>query len=95
MGGGGIAPAAWCVQLGPDRAAPDVLCPFGCRSHQPADPPRLPVPPVQGALVIRHELSFAHRMSALEDKWLQNNLAMQLTASYARLDVPAVMKQVG
>ncbi|KAI7846312.1 hypothetical protein COHA_000149 [Chlorella ohadii] len=48
----------------------------------------------QGALVIRHELSFAHRMEAINDPWLRDNLTKQLMASYARLDVPAIMEKV-
>ncbi|KAI7846309.1 hypothetical protein COHA_000146 [Chlorella ohadii] len=46
-----------------------------------------------GALVIRHELSFASRMEAINDPWLRDNLTKQLMASYARLDVPAIMEK--
>ncbi len=43
--------------------------------------------------MIRHELSFAHRMEAINDPWLRDNLTKQLMASYARLDVPAIMEK--
>ena len=44
----------------------------------------------QGALVLPHKLSFAGRMAAS-----RNNLHAHLMASFARLDVPAIMTQVG
>ena len=47
----------------------------------------------QGALVVKHELSFASRMEAINDPWLRDNLTKQLLASYARLDVPAIMEK--
>ena len=43
--------------------------------------------------MIRHELSFASRMEAINDPWLRDNLTKQLMASYARLDVPAIMEK--
>ena len=51
----------------------------------------------QGALVVRHNVSFAGRMekNAGSDAWLKENLTKQLMASYARLDVPAIMEKVG
>lgn len=44
--------------------------------------------------MIHHELSFAARMEATNDPWLRENLTKQLMASYARLDVPAIMEKV-
>lgn len=51
-------------------------------------------PSLQGGLVIHHDLSFAARMEATNDPWLRENLTKQLMASYARLDVPAIMEKV-
>lgn len=48
----------------------------------------------QGALVIRHELTFASRMQSISDPHLRDNLMNQLMASYARLDIPAIMEKV-
>lgn len=56
---------------------------------------QLPTLLPQGALVIHHELSFAHRMEAINDPWLRDNVTKQLMASYARLDVPAILEKAG
>ena len=45
--------------------------------------------------MIHHELSFSHRMEAINDPWLRDNLTKQLMASYARLDVPAILEKAG
>lgn len=47
-------------------------------------------------MVVHHTLSFAGRMEthATTDAWLAENLTKQLMASYARLDIPAVMDKV-
>ena len=61
------------------------LSPFLLLSHLPS---------LQGGLVIHHDLSFAARMETTNDPWLRENLTKQLMASYARLDVPAIMEKV-
>jgi hypothetical protein len=47
-------------------------------------------PPPQGGIVIDHEVSFAKSMAGHVDP-----IMMNLMASYARLDIPAVMEKVG
>lgn len=43
--------------------------------------------------MIRHELTFASRMQSISDPHLRDNLMNQLMASYARLDIPAIMEK--
>ena len=49
---------------------------------------------LQGAIVLRHEVSFAKRMAQTKDKWLVENVISSLMASFARLDVPVIMEEV-
>ena len=49
---------------------------------------------LQGAIVVRHEISFADRMTSTQDPWIVQNMTNHLMASYARLDVPIIMEKV-
>ncbi len=104
---GGIAPPAllgswWASVLPPNWCTICCTSPWAC----PKVPSSTACSPAthcvasallyqQGGLVIHHELSFASRMEATNDPWLRENLTKQLMASYARLDVPAIMEKVG
>lgn len=68
--------------------------PPACPAVRPQQHPPWPLTSsLQGALVVRHELSFAARMDSANATWVHDNLAKQLAASYARLDVPAIMRK--